>query len=163
MWSFTTIHLQLFYLLYHWFGSKSFRIASSDVVRIHFLFIHFFILNFIDFNLFFKIRRFPFDWKNPLGFLLATSLEFVMLFFSSRYLACFLILGFGMFMYGLSFAKDMIAELHSINKWAKAKKSETNILKRLIEIVIMHTDMKRWNEAVSLIKNSFWKEEKQKS
>lgn len=50
-------------------------------------------------------------------------------------------LAFAAFMFSLSFLEDMIAEVHSINKCVKAKNSEESILKRLTELVAMHSDV----------------------
>lgn len=80
--------------------------------------------------------------------MLAILLQFLTMFYASRYLACFLTLAFGVFMFELSFAKDMVAGVHSINKCAKSKKSEKVILRRFIELIVMHSDMRQLSESV---------------
>lgn len=81
---------------------------------------------------------------------MSTILQYLTVDAMARYLACFLTMAFGIFMFELSFAKDMIAEVHSINKYTKAKKSEKIILKRLIELIGMHSKMRQLSELVSL-------------
>lgn len=97
------------------------------------------------------IQRLPFDWKNPSGFLLAICFQYAALFYASRYLACFLTLAFGLFMFTFSYVKDMIAQVHSIDKYAKAKLSEQDVLNRLAEIIDMHSDIRVLSGLVCLI------------
>lgn len=46
-------------------------------------------------------------------------------------------------MFALSFAKDLIAEVNSINKCMRTGKSETKILRRFVKSIALHADMKQ--------------------
>lgn len=77
-----------------------------------------------------------------MGYCLATLFQLLMAFLACLTLACFLTLAFGMFMFALSFAKDMINCLHTMNESAKTNKSKSLILKQLIAFIDMHSEVK---------------------
>lgn len=91
-------------------------------------------------------QRYPFEWKNPAGYLLlAVPIQCLTSFCTLQYLACFLTLAFGHTIFTLAFFKDMIRCLHVINKNGKAKKSRPKILKQFIEL----------DSAVKMLRSSF--------
>lgn len=134
--------LLLLWLFHNGFGSGCIRIAIANVVWFTLFFHSSFLLNRNDYFLSLKFQRLPFEWTNPIGYLLAILIQFIMLFFLNVYLACFLMLAFGYFLFALSIAKDMINELHSINKRTKMKKPKAQILKQLNDLISMHADVK---------------------
>lgn len=77
-----------------------------------------------------------------MGYICAILLQFVMLFFLNVYLACFLMLAFGYFIFGSSIAEDLIIELQSINKHAKRKKPKEQLLRQLNRFISMHGEIK---------------------
>lgn len=95
------------------------------------------------FILLYDCKRLPFDWRNPTGYLLAIVIEFLVAFCVLSFIACFSTFAFGSFMFALSFAKDLIAEVNSINKCMRTGKSETKILKRFVKSIALHADMKQ--------------------
>lgn len=88
------------------------------------------------------MQRMPFDWKNPVGYPVAISLQFGMLFFLNVYLACFLTLAFGYYLFTLSIAENMTDELHLMTRGAKMQKSAKQILTELSEFISIHADVK---------------------
>lgn len=60
-----------------------------------------------------------------------------------KYSACFSTLAFGSFLFALSFAKDLIAGLNSINKDIQAEEPETEILKQFIDMITLHAEVKQ--------------------
>lgn len=96
-------------------------------------------------------RRLPFDWRNPVGFVLATFIQLVVMFLAGQYLNAILSLAFGFVMFQIAVAKNMMVELRSINKRIKEKKSESDILKRLGRVINLHTDAKQLSELHSPI------------
>lgn len=55
-----------------------------------------------------------------------------------QYLACFLSLAFGVFVFTVSFAEDMNYQLNSIIESAATKQPESNIFKQLAEFIAMN-------------------------
>lgn len=133
----------LFKLLHHRFGIRCIRIAIANMVGLTFS--QWFHINFSFRYLLYLgrlIQRIPFEWKNPIGYLIAVLLQFGIWFFLDLYLACFLTLAFGYFLFTLSIAKDMIDALQSINEHLKKKKPKKRILKQLNNFISMHGDVK---------------------
>lgn len=67
-------------------------------------------------------------------------------FFITQYLATFSTLGLGYFLFLIAFSKDMTMmmtnDVHAINESAKTYQTEAHILKQIIELIDMHTDVK---------------------
>lgn len=90
----------------------------------------------------------PWSWRSchgvggvPSGYLIVVLIQFLMIVLTCLILACFSTLAFGMFMFALSFAEDMISNLYAINENAKVNESGTHILKQYIEFIDMHSDV----------------------
>lgn len=79
--------------------------------------------------------RHPFTWKNPLGYLCATCLQFVVMYCIGLYFNAQLSLQFGAIMFTVEFAKDTIVELRSLNECQKIKNSEWDIVKTFTKII----------------------------
>ena len=79
--------------------------------------------------------RFPFDWKNPIGYLIAVGLQLIMVFIALHYVACFLTLAIGSVMFSLSIAEDIKDSLIFIDESAKSKQSLPHMMKQLIELI----------------------------
>lgn len=88
------------------------------------------------------MKRFPFKWKNSIGYLTATSLQLLISLYEARYLGCFVNLALGGVMFALVFAKDIMMNLQAINESIKAKKPESDIIKLFIVVINIHTDVK---------------------
>lgn len=86
--------------------------------------------------------RLPFDWKSPTGYVIAILLQFIIVFYECSYLACFLTLALGIYLFILSFAKDMIDELQTINDRVKMENSIAQIRNQLNEFITMQSDIK---------------------
>lgn len=66
--------------------------------------------------------RYPFDWKNPIGYCIAAMIQFSIASYVLPYLSCIVCYGFGNFMYSQSLAYDMRCALHSIGTEIKKSK-----------------------------------------
>lgn len=97
------------------------------------------LLNIVS-NLFFNI---PFDWKNPIGYLIAVILQLIVTLYSMCYMGSFLSLAFGTFLFTISIAKDLKSILISINKRVNKKPKNSQLLKLLIKFHQLHTDLKQ--------------------
>lgn len=94
----------------------------------------------IGFDLFFRL---PFDWKNPLGYLVAVAATSIMASDPLHYMGCFLFLFYGVYMFSISIVKDLKGQLHSINKLARGKKCRADMYKKLSKFIRLHADIKQ--------------------
>lgn len=90
-----------------------------------------------------ELYRFPFDEKNTIGYLAAILMEFFVIQWETRFVACFLNLALVVFMFSFVFASDIKNSVHTIDKSIKTKEPESVIIKQLIEFVGMHCDAKK--------------------
>lgn len=91
--------------------------------------------------------RFPFDIKNPIGYLAAVSLQYAFFAYASSAVACLLSLGVASFLIIISENKDIIGLLRSFDKNAKNKQKRPDILRKQIsEFIEMHSAMNKLSE-----------------
>lgn len=84
--------------------------------------------------------RFPFDYKNPFGYLIGFALIYVGVIYSLTVLLCqttFIIASYWMLM---SLAKDTTNELNSINA---ATKNRLELTKRFSDAIQLHSNAKQ--------------------
>lgn len=78
-----------------------------------------------------SFKRFPFDPYNPIGYMIAIILEYIMLGFNLFLISCTLSLGIGFYCFSISLTKEIQCMLHTINDKAQAKKNQSNDLRAL--------------------------------
>lgn len=88
--------------------------------------------------------RFPFDWKNPLGYLVAFILICIINLNIVIFMMCNLCLGIEVYALITSFTKDIKYELSAFSRMAR---SELNLSKRLFGIVHFHSTVKRFDKS----------------
>lgn len=76
-------------------------------------------------------KRFPYNWKNPTGYLVAVFIQSFMATYEFQYMGYLILLAFGTFMFIIAFVKIMKNELNSINKMA----SDTKSCKKMYKIL----------------------------
>lgn len=59
-------------------------------------------------------RRLPFDWKNPIGYLIATVIQLEMIKNSFRYTVSMLAIGIAFYMFSIMLVKDVIDNLQPL-------------------------------------------------
>lgn len=91
----------------------------------------------------FETQRFPFNWKTPIGYLVAVALQIIVASFPLRYLSCFMTFPLGGHLFTVTIANDVIADMKSINDDVKIWKSETYIYTKLLELIHLHSDGKQ--------------------
>lgn len=92
------------------------------------------------------IKRFPFDTKNPIGYLAACSLQYAHLSYEFFFLANLVTLGVGSFFMALTVIEDLKGILRSINDQCTKKRSmkkRLEALNQLREFVQMHSIIKQ--------------------
>lgn len=139
-------------LFYNWSGSWGFWIASPNVVCLLLSFYAHYMMKYeICFFLFEKCRL-PFDWKNPIGYLIAVTLQYIIAIYAAIFMSCIVTLGFGAFLFAVAVNKISKQSLYTICKKAKHKTSQTHLLKRLHEFIHFYSSVKQ----LSVLKSNLW-------
>lgn len=73
-------------------------------------------------------HRFPFESNNPIGFLIAFIIEYIILGYEYFVVACILALGTGAFLFAISTTKDFQRSTPVINTKTKRKGNQLNEL-----------------------------------
>lgn len=137
-------HYLLCHIFHYGFGKWRIRIATSILVSFR-LYSDFWMQ--YDFYVTRWLLRYPFDWKNPFGFLICAALQYRMILHSLRLLACVLSLALGAFLFAISMVKELKSELITINEMAKRKKTRPGVAKKLYNFLEVHTDLKRLSKS----------------
>lgn len=82
--------------------------------------------------------RYPHDWKNPTGYLVAISIQYALGFYPLQYIGSFMCLGFGSFMFSHLFNRILKDELNAINEMTNDKRSRKNMSKKFSEFIRKH-------------------------
>lgn len=91
------------------------------------------------FSLLFKsIKRLPFDWRNPKGFLLANFVQFILVTAVMITIKCLAIFGLGTCSMLFPLTKDMKNILKTIDDHAQRRKNQSKIGKQFSRIVRFH-------------------------
>lgn len=71
-----------------------------------------------------KMNSYPFDWRSPIGYLIAVSVQCAVAFYLLDYLASFVSISLGAFLISNSINGFLRDDLQLINKKAEDKKAE---------------------------------------
>lgn len=82
-----------------------------------------------------SLDRLPFDYKSPLGFLLAIAIQYTMLVYALLFGSCVVALGIGFFLYEMAASKCIKTTLFSINRNIHAETDAAQIMEQLIEFL----------------------------
>ena len=63
-----------------------------------------------------------------------------------HFIGCFLSFGFGAFLFGIAFHKDLMYHLNLINRNLQTEPLRGHILKQLIEFVDLHSNLKQLSD-----------------
>lgn len=96
------------------------------------------------------IERFPFNWRNPFGYLIAASIQCIEVLNSLTFVACMISLGVGAFLFAVAGAKAATIILKEINENAKSKnknklENRQRILKQLAAYIQFHWSLKKFS------------------
>lgn len=92
-------------------------------------------------------NRLPFDWKNPIGYLIVIVLQSVSSFLVLQFLTCMTICTLGSFLFAWSFAKDWKNHLQALHQMVHTKSSKTDILENLNEFIRSHSTEKQLSQS----------------
>lgn len=82
--------------------------------------------------------RFPFNWKNPMGYIIAVAFQISMASEALRYMAFALTLPIGGFLWSLSLAEDIKNDANTLNECVRTKRAKSDIFQRFYEIIRCH-------------------------
>lgn len=150
----------LFHLLHHGFGKRCLWIAIPCVVSLILTTSHYW-LHFsctLEQSLFSRkiifrllvceMFRFPFDWKNPIGYLISVSWNSIVIFVLFRFLTCMVPLALGAYLFVFSVNNDWEHVIRTLGKRKATKPSKVNIFKRVTEFIRSHSNMKQLSRIV---------------
>lgn len=87
--------------------------------------------------------RFPFDWRNPLGYLIALALQCVVVSYLLLVGSCGMALAIGSYLYFMASNKCIKGNLLSINQWTGGNKNSQQISNQFIEFIQFHSRVKQ--------------------
>lgn len=93
-----------------------------------------------------ETKSYPFDWENPIGFLIVIIWQFAATFLLLRFLACLLLLALASLLFAFSITKDWKNDLRTLDAMAKTKRSETDMFEQLTEFVRSHSNIEQLNK-----------------
>lgn len=94
--------------------------------------------------MFSTLKRFPFDSKNPTGYLAAAFIQFCFAIYPFQYSGCFMSIAFGAFMFITNFIEIMENELRSINKMSNDhSRYRKKMCERLSAFIWTHANLKQ--------------------
>lgn len=145
------MYCQLCHLPHHRFGRRFISIAHPIVVS----FYHANAENSrqtIKMTLFFLLcGRFPFDTNNPIGYLTAVILEYVLIGYQYFVAACTLSLGIGAYWIAISTTEEIRRILGSIKRDAEPNENSPNELKQMFaEYIHAHATIEQLSTWLSM-------------
>ena len=130
MFHITILYCQLLYVFCCGFGKRSVPIARSDEAK----FKYFKHPKWIIFDRPLIFYRFPFDWMNPVGYLIPMVLQYVQVTYEFSLIACLVSFALGAFLYAICFVKDVKISLNLLNEdWRKSRKYKRNIAHKRLQ------------------------------
>lgn len=92
------------------------------------------------------VRRFPFDWKNPSGYLIAFFAEVVLISCAAIAGVLATNFGIGINLILISLATDVQADILSINQIIKNRPERSQVVKQFKDFVRFCSDAKQLSE-----------------
>lgn len=89
------------------------------------------------------IQRFPFDWKNPIGYLIAIAIEYVMAWYLLVIGAVLIPLAIGSYLYLMALSKCVKGALFAVSQCTNGTKTNQEILERIIEYAELYSRVKQ--------------------
>lgn len=93
-----------------------------------------------------SVRRFPFDWRNPHGFLIAVVMEYVIFSYEFAIAALVIAMAIASYVYCTAFCKIIRESLISIKQRAHAKIDRPEFLKQIVEFFDVHSSAKQLSD-----------------
>lgn len=136
----TIISDQFLCLLHHWFGWRCFWIPVWCMVITA---LHTYYWTKCSHFYSFTTQRYPFDTKNPMGFLAANVILYVIVLVSIIILKCIVLLGVSTMPLLFPLTDDIKCELNAIQQSLKDKRHRSKMAKPLSQFVQFHSDTRQ--------------------
>lgn len=94
-------------------------------------------------DLLFSICRLPFNWKDPVFYALAMTVEYSITMVLFYFIACLISLKIGTLLFSIAISEDIKRSLHSINTISKRKAGHARIFTHLVNFVESHVEAKQ--------------------
>lgn len=89
------------------------------------------------------MQSYPFNWKNPYGYLIAVISQCIVALNLLHYVSCFVSIALGAYFYAKSLNGFMEDDLQSINEMVKQKKTKTDFIEPFSSFICTHADIKQ--------------------
>lgn len=100
----------------------------------------------LEIYFFFSFLRFPFDWANPIGFLLSIAVHYAMYTYALKICACEIALGIGLYLHMIAMIKCFKQNLFAISQSIQSKcEADLRLMReQFIEYIQHDSFAKRW-------------------
>lgn len=89
-----------------------------------------------------KSNRLPFDWRNPIGYLCASSLQYMISLCMFHIIASLLSIGVGSFLYAMRSVMIIICNLETTHESLQSENDRSSHLKYLSDFIQFHAEVK---------------------
>lgn len=92
--------------------------------------------------------RFPFDWKNPTGFIMVIILLSVIHLHCIHFIVSAIAIGASDFLMVTTLTKEIKSDLFAFGKLIKSKPNPVDLFQKLFDILHFHSTVKRCMEEI---------------
>lgn len=89
------------------------------------------------------ICRYPFDWKNPIGYFVAVTFQYISAVYLFTFTNCLIFFGIGSFIFEHSATNDLKNDLKSSNGIVKIKRKRAQVLDRVSDFIQFYSKLKQ--------------------
>lgn len=90
--------------------------------------------------------RFPVDWLQPLGFLVAVAVQCTIVAYFFLFVACMTCIGVESYIFAVSVTEDIKSLLKCMNRFSKPKKHQSKIKQQLFVYIRTHSTVKQLSD-----------------
>lgn len=91
------------------------------------------------------LSRYPFNWKNPLGYLFAINVQYIAAIYCFTFTSCLILFGIGAFLVEVTMIADIKVDLKLIDEDALARTDRRMVLNRLGDFIRNHSTIKKFS------------------
>ena len=91
----------------------------------------------------------PFDWRNPVGFVIAMSMLYIMFSCIMKIAACVIALAVGSYLYAIADSKCLQRILSAVDQSSQLKAERKHIRKQLVDLMQYHSNVKQLSKLMN--------------
>lgn len=104
-------------------------------------------------SFYYVILRIPFESKNPFGFLIAVTLQYIIVGYELSVIACMLSLGIGAFMFAIASTEEINRSLNDFNKVMNgdgqgSSDNRSYFLEQFSTFIVAHSTVKQLRRSI---------------